>query len=147
MPRSSPHPSPGNQGISELLLAFRRKINDSTKKAHFGEELTFSQMETLMFIGPDGLKTMESIAAYLKIAPPSATSVIEKMEKKGLVVRKKDKADRRIVHIELSARAKKQIVTMWKQKEKILDSIVSKLTKTDKNHFIRIMRILTQEKS
>ncbi|MDD5318297.1 MAG: MarR family transcriptional regulator [Candidatus Pacebacteria bacterium] len=141
---SSPTPT-NNISIGELLLAFRRKMNACTKKGSFERELTFSQMEILMFIGPSEKKSMESIAKYLKVAPPSATSLIEKMEKAGLVLRKKDKNDRRVVFIELSPKTKKMIAVLWKKKEKILDKIVSKLNPTDRSHFRRIMKILIND--
>jgi len=140
-----PSSSTKNISIGELLLAFRRKINACTKQDFFGRELTFSQVETLMFIGPAGRKSMESIAAYLHIAPPSATSLIEKREKAGLVARKKDRSDRRVVFIELSPKTKKQVSMLWRQKEKILGQIVAKLRPADRNHFERIMRTLVSD--
>jgi MarR family transcriptional regulator, organic hydroperoxide resistance regulator len=133
------------QSIGELLLAFRRKISCSTKQETFDRELTFSQIETLMFIGLHDKKSMESIASYLKIAPPSATSLIEKLEKKGLILRTKDKQDRRMVLIELSPQAKKQISNMWDRKEQVLEKLISKLNSTDRNHFVRIMKNLIED--
>jgi DNA-binding MarR family transcriptional regulator len=135
----------GNQSVGELLLAFRRKISCSTKKELLDRELTFSQIETLMFIGLKGSKSMESIASHLDIAPPSATSLVEKLEKKGLIVRFKDSQDRRMVLIELSAQAKKQISKMWKSKEQVLEKLIAKLNAADRNHFERIMKILIQD--
>lgn len=134
-----------SSNITELLLAFRRKINTCAKNVSFGRELTFAQIEILTFIGPKDMKTMESIATYLKIAPPSATSLIEKMEKIGLVVRKKDKNDRRVVYIELSSKTKKEISSLWKKKAAALNKVVSKLTKADREHLERIIKILVTD--
>ncbi len=142
-PKESPPVSPTS--IGELLLAFRRKINTCTKKGPFEQELTFSQIELLMFIGIDSKKSMESLANHLKVAPPSVTSMIAKMERKGLVVRRKDKVDRRVIYIELSPKTKKQVMSLWKEKELVLKKVVSKLTKTDKDHFIRIMQTLISD--
>lgn len=136
---------PGKLSLGELLLAFRRKISCTTKREPLDRELTFSQIEALMFIGLKGSKSMESIASHLDIAPPSATSLVEKLEKKGLIVRFKDSQDRRIVLIELSAEARKQISKMWKTKELALEKLTSKLNPTDRNHFERIMNILIQD--
>lgn len=134
-----------NKTMGELLSAFRRKINTCIKKSNFERELTLSQLETLIFIGPKDKKTMESISTYFDIAPPSATSLINKLQKRGLIIRKNDKNDRRIVYIELSPEAKKHVLNMWKQKEKILNDLVSKLTINDRNHFKRIMNILINQ--
>jgi DNA-binding MarR family transcriptional regulator len=130
--------------MGELLSAFRRKINTCIKKGTFEKELTLSQLEALMFIGPKDRKTMESIATNFDIAPPSATSLISKLEKRGLVVRTQDKKDRRMVYIELTPETKKMILNMWKQKEKVLNELVSTLTVADRDHFKRIMNTLTK---
>lgn len=139
---------PAKPSIGELLLAFKRTISSCTKsqskKESFAEDLTFPQVETLMFIGIKGRKSMESIASYFDIAPPSATSIIEKLEKKGHVVRIKDKNDRRMVYIELSPNTKKLMLKMWKQKEKVLEQVVSKLSSSDRSHFERILTILVE---
>jgi DNA-binding MarR family transcriptional regulator len=130
------------KSMGELLSGFRRAIKSCLKKNILEEELTLSQMETLIFIGPKDKKTMESISTHLDISPPSATSLIGKLVKNKMVIRKNDKIDRRIVYIELSTKTKKELVSMWQKKEKALDTLVSKLSITDRNHFKRILNTL-----
>jgi DNA-binding MarR family transcriptional regulator len=124
------------------MLGFRRKINESTKESSLKKELTISQFETLWFIGFLGNKSMESIADFLRITPPSATSMINKMEKRGLVSRKRDMKDKRIVYISLTASTKNHLKLMRKNKEKVLGNIVSKLSQDDKKHLERIIKII-----
>jgi len=131
--------------LCELMLGFRRKITESDKGNFFKDELTFSQFETLWFIGSSGKKSMEAIAEHLKITPPSATSMIGKMEKRGLVSRKRDMKDRRVIYISLAAKTKKQLEALWKQKEKSFNTIVSKLSKKDKTNLERIIKILIKD--
>jgi len=133
------------EGLCELLLGFRRKIAESAKKNSLKHELTFSQFETLWFIGSVGKKSMEAIADYLKITPPSATSMIGKMEKKGLVSRMQDVKDRRVIYIRLTKKTKKQLEALWRQKEKMFNKIVSKLSKKDKGNLERIIRTLIKD--
>jgi DNA-binding MarR family transcriptional regulator len=128
--------------LLELMLGFRRKINESTKESSLKKELTISQFETLWFIGFLGNKSMESIADFLRITPPSATSMINKMEKRGLVSRKRDMKDKRIVYISLTASTKNHLKLMRKNKEKVLGNIVSKLSQDDKKHLERIIKII-----
>ena len=128
--------------FSDLLLIFRRNILESIRKGDFGHDLTFSQAEVLNFIGPSGKETMKNIADYLKIAPPSATEIISEMEKKGLIERKSDQHDRRIVFIALSASAKKLFASMCKRKEIILKKMTAKLSEADHKNLERIIRII-----
>jgi DNA-binding MarR family transcriptional regulator len=132
-------------GLGELLLAFRRKISTSTKRNPLKDELSFSQLEALWFVGLSGKKSMEAIASYLKITPPSATALIEKMERKGLVRRERDSADRRVVFISVEDKVKKRLLFEWDQKEKVLDRLVSKLSLKDRESLERIIRKLIEK--
>ena len=67
--------------LSDLLLALRRQLIDSTKDHHFKSELTGSQLEVLWLVGSAGSINMEGIATYLGIKPPSVTAMIDKMER------------------------------------------------------------------
>jgi len=128
--------------LSDLLLVFRRNILESIKKEGFKHDLTFSQVEVLGFIGPNGKETMKNIASYLKITPPSATEIVAEMEKRKLVKRINDKKDRRIVFIVLTSMAKKLSVSLCKRKESILEKMLSRLNEKDHKNFERIIRIL-----
>lgn len=115
---------------------------ESIKKEGFKHDLTFSQVEVLRFIGSSGKETMKSIADYLKISPPSATEIVTEMEKKGLVNRKNNKIDRRVIFIVLTSTAKKLFVSVSKRKEVLLEKMISKLNEADRKTLERIIRIL-----
>jgi DNA-binding MarR family transcriptional regulator len=115
------------------------------KQDGFAHDLTFSQAEVLRFIGSNKKETMSAIADYLKITPPSATEIICEMEKRGLIKRKKDKKDRRVVFIILSDFAKKLFISSSRHKESVLKKMTSKLNKKDHENLERIIRILITE--
>ena len=128
--------------LGDLLLILRRDIHESIKKEGFKHELTFSQMEALRFIGPSGKATMKGIADYLKITPPSATGIVDELQKKGLVKREDDKKDRRVVFIVSTLQAQKLFNSMHKWKDAIFHKMLSKLSDKDKKNLERIIKIL-----
>ena len=132
-------------GLEDLLLVLRRDIRENIKKEGFKHDLTFSQMEVLQFIGPFGKETMRSIADYLKITPPSTTAVVAELEKKGLVKRKDDKDDRRVIFIVPTEMSKKLFASLSKRKKAIFKKMTSKLNEKDKKELERIIRILIRE--
>ena len=131
--------------LEDLLFAFRRKLRDSMRSNGPENELTFSQVEVLYFIGLEGEKTMTSIAEHLRIKPPSATEMIKDMERKGFVERKGNTKDRRIVSIVFTPKARKLFTSVCKRKAAIYDEMLSKLTAADRITFERIIRILISE--
>lgn len=128
--------------LSDLILSFRKNIMENIKRGAFGHDLTFSQAEVLHFIGSSEKVTMKNIADHLRITPPSATEIIAEMEKKRLVLRKKDKQDRRVIFIVLTPIAKKFSASLCKQKELIFKKIFSKLSTKDREDLERIIRVL-----
>ncbi len=133
---------PKKSSLGDLLFILRRNIVEAIKKEGLKHDLTFSQVEVLYFVRPEGKVSMSNIADYLKITPPSATEIISDMEKKGLVKRINDKADRRVVHIVFTSFAKKLFVSIAKRKELILKKMIYKLNRTDRINLERIIRIL-----
>lgn len=128
--------------LGDLLLHLRRNIVEAIRKEGLQDDLTFSQVEVLYFIGPNGKQTMKSIAEFLKISPPSATEIIADMEKKGLVRRVSDKKDRRVVFIMFTATAQKIFHSIYRRKESILKKMIAKLNKADRKNLERIIKIL-----
>jgi len=128
--------------LGDLLLIFRRKILESVKKEGIKHDLTLSQVEILDFIGISGKKTMKNIANYLKITPPSTTTIVEDMEERGLIKRINDVKDHRVVFIVLSGRTKKIFASICKRKELIFKEIISRLNIKDQKNLERIIKIL-----
>jgi DNA-binding MarR family transcriptional regulator len=128
--------------IGDLLLVLRRNIVEVIKKEGFKHDLTFTQVEVLHFIKPSGKATMKSIADCLKVTPPSATEIVEEMDKKGLVKRINDEKDRRVVYVVFTDIAKRVFTSISKHKELIFKKMTEKLNVADKNHLERIIRIL-----
>ncbi len=131
--------------LGDFLLTFRRNMMEIMKKEGLTHELTFTQLEVLHFISPDGAKTMRSIADYLKITPPSTTALIADMEKKNLVKRASDPKDRRIVSIVFTHKMKKLFVTITKRKEEVIRKMFSKLSDKDQTELERIIKILINQ--
>ena len=125
--------------LPELLLALRRRINEEAKQTDLKYALTMQQFETLWLIETTGKKSMEQIAEHLGVRPPSATVMIERMARNGLVRREKSPNDRRIVNIVLSPKTKKELSTIRAHKESALKRIITRLSRQEKTTLERIL--------
>ena len=61
--------------------------------------LSPSQLSALTSIERHGPLTLGALADHERVAPPSITKVVAKLEERGLVARRADDADRRVVHV------------------------------------------------
>lgn len=64
--------------------------------------LTYPQYLVLLVLWQNGERTMGEIATRLALPPGGVTPIVERLEAADLVVRRRDEADRRVVHVMLT---------------------------------------------
>ncbi len=141
-----PMPKKSSPSLGDLLMSLRQKISEHEKVDLLKHELTYAQLEVLRFLDSakddqehGGRRSMENIATHLHIKPPSVTSLIDRMEKNGLVTREKDPTDRRIVNISMTSKTRTQFTLLKQQREAVFIKLTSKLSVKDKREFERIL--------
>jgi DNA-binding MarR family transcriptional regulator len=67
-----------------------------------GAGLSPSQQSALAVISNHGPLTLGALAEHERVAPPSITKVVSKLECDGLVIRTPDPHDRRVCRVEIS---------------------------------------------
>ena len=105
---------------------------------------SFLNLETLRFIQEQKAPTMSDIAEYLKIAPPSATALVNSFVKEGIIERSPDAVDRRIVRLRLSKKGTALLKEVMRKREKAFARIISSLSKKDCAELSRILKIITR---
>lgn len=135
----------GDKTLEDSLFAFRRKLTDTFRREASGLKFPISHIDTLAFIAHAGSPSMKEISSHLKIAPPSATAIIETLQKKKLIERISSKNDRRTVRIELTPKAWKFLKSLHERKLMIFTKMLSKLSESDKKQLIKILAILIEE--
>ena len=107
--------------------------------------VSFLHLETLRFIQERENPTMSDVADYLKIAPPSATALVNGLFKEGIIERTADPTDRRIVRLSLSVKGKDFIKQAMRQREKAFAQVTASLSIKDCKELVRILKIITQK--
>ena len=112
-------------------------ILDNIKKFIFPEEwlkidMTLSKQEvfTLMLVDREGEIIMSRIADYVNVPMSTATGIVDRLVKNGYLDRNRSDADRRIVQIRLTGKAKK---------------IVEEIKNIGSSYFNLVMKTLTDE--
>jgi DNA-binding MarR family transcriptional regulator len=90
-------------------------------------DVTVAQLRVLLVLYAKGSSRMSTIASFIGIAISTATSIVDHLVKKGLVIRSNDPEDRRLVICELSRQGQKLISRLWMlgrvQIEKLLQGL------------------------
>lgn len=89
-----------------VLPRFSRKTFIRRNPVYEGEELYKSHMEILIFLAEEGPHNMSEMSTFLSQSKANLTVLADKLHKLGLVERKNDARDRRLVYLELTDKGK-----------------------------------------
>jgi DNA-binding MarR family transcriptional regulator len=89
----------------ELLPRIVRHMHATFTSYAEAGGLTLGQMKALAFLYRNGRRTVGEIAEALGLAMPTASELVDKLAERGLIERGVNPADRRQVHVWLTAEA------------------------------------------
>src|ERR1043166_7943509 len=94
--------------LAKLFFATRQLIR--SKLPHGGDANSWIRSEVLRFVrDSEPAPTMREIADYARIKAPSATSLVQLLQKLCFVCTAKSGRDRRVIRIELTAKGKREL--------------------------------------
>lgn len=70
-----------------------------------GEALSVPQFRVLAFLGRNGGRSLSTVAEFIAVAAASASAMVERLVRRGLVVREGDPKERRRVRLRLTLAA------------------------------------------
>lgn len=78
------------------------KVEQAALRRSRFHDLSVTEMHTIQAIGPKDARSMGEVAAKLGVRVATLSACINKLVRKGYVVRRRDEKDRRVVLIELT---------------------------------------------
>jgi DNA-binding MarR family transcriptional regulator len=108
-------------------------------------EVTASQMEALMLLHQDrsGL-SMHQLAEALSTTPSSATQLVDRLVRMGLVERLREDEDRRLVRVHLSDTARQRFEKMMRLHLRSLAAVTEPLSDEELLTFVELLARIAQ---
>ncbi|MBF0122902.1 MAG: winged helix-turn-helix transcriptional regulator [Candidatus Omnitrophica bacterium] len=103
-----------------------------------------AQMFVLMFLSHNGPMRTSDIVHELKVAAPTATGIVDRLQASGYAVRSEDKSDRRAVIVELTAEGKKIAGKLRSAAVDQWTEILSKISRDDAEKYLEILRKINE---
>ena len=91
-------------------------------------DLTIGQLKVLVFLLAEVKARMGVLASALGVSMPTATSVMDRLVERGLVLREADPSDRRLVVCRLSQAGRDVTERLWRLKQERLRSMLKRMT-------------------
>ena len=123
--------------VSVLMPVIARKI---LLKFFQTTSLSQTQIFTIMTLSKKSPCQLNELSQRLQIAAPTVTGIVDRLEKSGYVKRTRDKVDRRVVNVDLTAKGKRIARKLKKTVKEKWEGILSKLLKKDQENYVSILR-------
>ncbi|MGH7927878.1 MAG: MarR family winged helix-turn-helix transcriptional regulator [Candidatus Binatia bacterium] len=122
------------------LLSHKRLEADLEKQG-----LTPPQFYVLATIGYAGGLPFGEIGAKMMVTVSNLTGIVNRLEQKNLVLRKRDERDRRVVHVVLTEKGAKLYRNTIPLFEKSISAIFASVDRTQQKELSALLRKLNQD--
>jgi MarR family transcriptional regulator, 2-MHQ and catechol-resistance regulon repressor len=125
-----------------VLSRAHRAINDHVHKFIQQHGLNPTEFAVLELLYHKGRQPLQQIGGKILLASGSITYVVDKLEKKELLVRVACPNDRRVTYAEITEKGKKMIENMFPSHERRIHELLSVLTPDEKATAIDLLKKL-----
>jgi len=130
------------QIMSDSLVRIFENVvltEEKSLQAGYFSDLSIAEMHTLTAIGPYQSRTMTKTAEDLGITTGTLTVAIDRLVKKGYVIRQRDTKDKRVVRISLTRNGKLACRMNSKFHRVLAKRILEGYNEEDREHLIRLV--------
>jgi DNA-binding MarR family transcriptional regulator len=109
-----------------------------------GAGLSPSQLSALAVVSNHGPLTLGALAELERVAPPTVTKVVSKLEDDGLVIRTPDQSDRRVCLVEVSQEGAELLDEVRRRKTAWLTARIGQLDAADQRRLADALDVLDE---
>lgn len=115
-----------NEDMGRLLMAVSRLMHRAS--ADLAElNMTPPQMAALATLATVGEITMSQLSFFLGLALPTTTGIVDRLTKAGLVSRRRDGEDRRVVRVDITGAGKGRLNQSIELRRKTLMDMIEEM--------------------
>lgn len=129
-------------GLADAFWAVTRRLRHRTREALAPWDVTPGQSRALKVLIRHGELRLSALAEHLRIAPRSATEVVDDLEARGLVRRRPDPADRRATLVALTEEGTRTGAAIHAARRAAAEDLFGGLAPADREQLARILRTL-----
>lgn len=114
---------PTVEGIEALLRGITRVLKKRGRDILGEFDVTPPQFEALLTLRDCGLLTMGELCQKLYLACSTATDLVDRMERNGLIQRERDSLDRRVIRLKVTAQGERVMDQVLQARLRYLDTV------------------------
>jgi len=137
--------------LEEVALQLARRMH-AKMEVSMAQGVTGSQFFVLKRIREHGQMTVSAAAEEIGVSLSAVTALVDRLVKAGLVTRRRDEDDRRLVWLEVTPQGEQALQTCLAGRKQIMEKYLGRLAEQDLEQLVNIyekllMIIKREEKS
>jgi len=129
--------------LAMKLYAQSMSIVDPIRLRQWSEaELTTSQLRLLFLVRQEPGATLTALATHLRVSPPTATGVVDRLVRQGYIRRDADASDRRFVCHHLTPRGVAILGELEREGRTLMDGILERLSDGEIDELVHGLQLL-----
>ena len=117
--------------IIDLERRLSRALSQYTPEPWLGLNLTVAQLKCLVVIASEGSTSSRKLAEALGVTPANVTGIVDRLVEQGLVSRRENPDDRRMLIIELTEKGDNLLRNLWERGMNCLSEALSLIALDD----------------
>jgi DNA-binding MarR family transcriptional regulator len=137
--RLGPADPAGDESLSEAFWAVARQLREKSAEALAPWDITPAQLRAMGTLNRHGTMRLSELSDHLRIAPRTATEVVDALESRDLVRRRADPGDRRATLVEVTEHGVGILAEIRAARETEADRLFGRLSPADRADLARIL--------
>lgn len=126
---------------SQAFRALANFMNKQLSEFH----LTLSEWKVLGHLNEINLMTPSEISKLLNVKSPISSRLLKSLSAKGLLSRRKDKADNRIFHITITSEGRGLVATVEKRLRSSMKEFLSDVDRNDLENYLKVLNLIARK--
>lgn len=124
--------------VQDILTQFQGVNAAACNGPHV--ELNMQELRVIEVLGNEGPRMMRELAEHLTVAVNSMTSIVDHLERKGLVRRNRSEEDRRVVRVEQTEQGVEIYKSLMEVNMRLFRTMLGALTEDEQEIFLVLFR-------
>jgi DNA-binding MarR family transcriptional regulator len=144
-PPRPPGPAADARRLHGMLVGLmrRRSLRDPLAASCAELELSAPQVHTLLALGHEGPLPMGDLARRVAVTEKTVTGLVDRLQRDGLVERRRDEVDRRVIHVALTGPGEALSRRLDAEVLQAITRLLGRLDAADRRDLFRIIEKLT----
>lgn len=138
---------PKFESISQII-SLNRNFNRTLRREFHGlmqdSGFTFPQLSVISILAKNGKQKVSDISEKMGLSDSTVSGILDRLEQKGIIERKRNKDDRRVVKIYLSKGSQEIYQEFHRKRKEYFAHLLKKLSEQEINDIIKGLEILNR---